>query len=219
MKGSYKARAVVGLDGENKPISGLRTSKTKQTPEFFILFEIVEEGAMKGKRVPWDGWLTPSTEDRTLEALILCGLENDDLQNPIGIDKNIVLIVVDEEEYEVDVEKTDPVTGEMYLAKEKRRSNRVQWVNDPARSGSVHKPMEGTEATAFAQRMQGAVMAARARRGQGGGGRAPSPADGEFKFGANALPPAPAGEAAPAAAPAAAPVSSEAKAPNPVAGY
>lgn len=217
MKGTFKAKAVVGNDSEGKPISGLRTSKKLGTPEFFVLFEIIEDGTYKGKRVPWDGWLTDGTEARTLESLILCGLENDDLANPIGLDKNMVLIVVDEEEYMADVEKVNEATGETEIVPEKRRSNRVQWVNDPARSASVHKPMETTDATAFAQRMQGAVMAARARRA--GGRPAPSASDGDFKFGANALPPAPAGEAAPPATPAATPVSSEAKVPNPAAGY
>lgn len=217
MKGTFKAKAVVGNDSEGKPITGLRTSKTKGTPEFFALFEIIEDGTYKGKRVPWDGWLTDSTEARTLEALILMGLENDDLANPIGIDKNVVLIVVDEEEYEAEVEKTDEQSGEVYIAKEKRKTSRVQWVNDPARSASVHKPMEGTDATAFAQRMQGAVMAARARRQHA----PPASEADKFNFGANA-PPAQAAApalATPPAAPANAPVSPEAQKPSPAAGY
>jgi len=215
MKGTFKAKAVVGNDSEGKPISGLRTSKKQGTPEFFVLFEIVEDGTFKGKRVPWDGWLTDSTEARTLEALILCGLENDDLSNPIGLDKNMVLIVVDEEQYETEVEKTDEASGEKYIVKEARKTSRVQWVNDPARSASVHKPMETTEATAFAQRMQGAVMAARARRQHA---PAASEAD-KFNFGANAPPaqPAPALQTPPT--PTNAPVSPAAQKPNPAAGY
>jgi len=218
MKGTFRAKAVIGVDHEGKPISGLRTSKKAGTPEFFILFEITEAGESKGKRVPWDGWLTESTEARTIEALLLCGLEGDDLSNPVGINKNEVLIVVDEEEYKQDVEKTDETTGATIIVQETRRSNRVQWVNDPARSASVHKPMEVQEAKQFASRFAGSILAARQRRNQ----PTPTRAQAEsFDFGANAPPtgqPAPQ-QAAPLPAAPPAPPPPEAQQPSPAAKY
>lgn len=222
MKGQFRAKVVVGTDHEGKPISGLRTSKKAGTPEFFALFEVTEQGPMKGKRVGWDGWLTESTEQRTIEALLLCGLEGDDLSNPVGIDKNEVLIVVEEEEYKQDVEKKDETTGATYIVQETRRSSRVAWVNDPSRSASVHKPMEVQEAKQFATRFAGSILAARQKRNQPLPTRQQSDS---FDFGANA-PPQGTQQAAPPPAPPAPPpappppqISEGAKVPNPTAGY
>jgi hypothetical protein len=221
MKGLFKARAITTPDAEGKPMSRLQLSKTKGTKHFFILFEIISEGEFKGRRVPWEGWLTPDAEARTIESLLLCGLENDDLSNAIGIDKNIVEIDVEEESREVDVEKIDEATGEPYITKEKRIRSRVRWVNDPLRSASVHKAMDTGEAQAFAARFKGSIQAARQRRGQ----PASAGSGTSFDFGANAPPPptgaAPSGGTSPQmqAPPAKPPVSEEAKNPNPNAGY
>lgn len=218
--GQYMARAVVGNDAHGQPICGMRESKEKGTKHIFVLFEIME-GAHKGRRYGWEGWLGENSMDRTLEALTYCGVEpgtNDpdgkpvSLSNLYGLDRNIVPVVLEEEEYK------DPTSGQP------RKRIRVAWVNNPERGLSIHKPVESVEADAFAARMQGAFMAAAARRQQGKSQR-PSADDTKFDFGANA-PQSASAQAAPEqnapaqqSLPTSTPISEEAKSPNPAAGY
>lgn len=161
MKGTFLARMVASE-------SGLRESKKQGTPEFFGVFKI-SEGEHQGERYGWDGWLTEKAQARTIEALILCGLTNDDLSNPQGIEDNIVAVVLDEEEY----------TNE---AGEVKVSTRVAWVNDRNRSVGTHKPMAETEAKSFADTMKGAIMAQREKSGK------PADDGAKFDFGANTPP-------------------------------
>lgn len=214
--GQYMARAVVGNDAHGQPVCGLRESKEKGTKHIFVLFEI-QEGQYKGRRYGWEGWLGENSIDRTLEALTYCGVEpgtNDpdgkpvSLSNLYGLDRNVVPVVLEEEEYK------DPTTDQP------RKRIRVAWVNNPDRGLSVHKAVESVEADAFASRMQGAFMAAAARRQQTKA--APAAQDTKFDFGANA--PQGQQQGAPvqqAQQPAQAtlPISAEAQKPNPAAGY
>lgn len=163
MKGTFQARAIASE-------SGLRESPEKKTKFFSILFEIVE-GEHKGERFEWKGWLTEKASPRTIDSLLYCGFEGDDLNNPKGIDTNIVPIVLDEEPYTTD-------------AGEERIATRVAWVNDPNRRVGLGVPIAEPEAKSFADTMKGAIMAQREKRGQ------PVPDDGDkFDFGANAPPP------------------------------
>jgi hypothetical protein len=156
MKGTFFARAIASQ-------SGLKESKEKHTPMFFVLFEITQ-GENKGQTVRWEGWLTEGAQARTIESLIYCGLESDDLASPVGIDKNEVPIVVDEETYMAPVmEKGQPVFDESGKPKTVQRfSSRVQWVNNPARGASVHESMDTAAAAVFAERMKGNIAATRA---------------------------------------------------------
>ena len=205
--GQYMARAVVGNDAHGQPICGLRESKEKGSKHIFALFEIME-GQYKGRRYGWEGWLGENSVDRTLEALTYCGVEpgtNDpdgkpvSLSNLYGLDRNVVPVVLEEEEYK------DPTTDQP------RKRIRVAWVNNPDRGLSIHKAVESVEADAFASRMQGAFLAAAQRRQQTKA--APAAQDAKFDFGANA--PSEQKQEAQAQLP----ISEEAQKPNSAAGY
>lgn len=168
--------------------AGLRKSKEKQTEFFFILFEITKgeyldaDGKRQsavGKRFGWDGWLTEGSKERTLQALIFCGLDvrgGATLQNPVGIDKNEVPLTLEEEVYEDPHEK-----GKF------KSYTRVAWVNDPARATSIHTPMDEAESTVFSQKMQGELESVFAKMQKGAGAPKQTAAEAtRFDFGANA---------------------------------
>lgn len=172
-----------------KEESGLRESKEKHTPFFGVLFEITKgeyidadgkRQSLVGKRYGYDGWMTPDSQERTLQSLIYCGLDvrnGATLQNPIGIDKNEVPLTLEEETYE------DPNERGKFKVR-----TRIAWVNDPARAASIHARMAETEATSFSQKMQGELEATfaklqGARTGAKPGGQGSGTS---FDFGANA---------------------------------
>lgn len=201
LKGTYYAKALPSH-------SGLQESKSKGTPHVFVLFEIAE-GENKGQRVGWEGWLTPDSQERTFESLTYCGWDGKSLKDLSTIGANVVPIVVEEEKYTVDKKDDKGVV----VGKEERFKSRVNWVNDPARGESIHKPMDEAAASAFDDRMQDSLAKWREKKGK------PQPAHdaGSFDFGANA-PPGTDG-AAPPAEPTKVEPTEEAKAPNPATGY
>jgi len=168
--------------------SGLRESKEKKTPFFFILFEITRgeyidaEGKRQtavGRRFGWEGWMTESSQERTLEALIFCGLDvrnGATLQNPVGLDKSEVPLTLEEETYE------DPNERGKFKVR-----TRVAWVNDPSRAASIHARMGEAEATGFSQKMQGELENVFARLQTQKNAPKQSAAEAtRFDFGANA---------------------------------
>jgi hypothetical protein len=104
-----------------------------------VLFRI-EEGEAVGQTITWYGYFTEKTEQRTIESLRYCGWEGHNFADLNGLDKNLVKIVVDEEEYEG------------------RIRTKVQWIN---RLGSmaIKNVMDDKARAAFAARMKGAAMA------------------------------------------------------------
>jgi hypothetical protein len=199
-----------------KEESGLRESKEKHTPFFGVLFEITrgeyidkdgKRQSVVGKRYSYDGWMTPDSQERTLQSLIYCGLDvrgGATLQNPIGIDKNEVPLTLEEETYQ------DPNDANKWKTR-----TRVAWVNDPARAASIHARMGEAEATSFSQKMQGELEATFAKLQSQKGAAKPQGSGTSFDFGANAPksgappaagdPQAPAAQAAPAGDPPAPP--------------
>lgn len=159
--GTYKARAVAGS-------ATLIQSKDKGTPGIAATFEVTE-GPHARETVAWQAWFSDKTRDRIIDSLLFCGWQGDDLTKLDGIDSKEVLIVVEEDAY------TDKEG-------KPRTAMRVAWVNDPGRV--VQKTMDAPQAQDFAQRMRGAVMAARQKRAA----TAPSGDDASFNFGANAKP-------------------------------
>ena len=65
-----------------------------------VLFDILTEGASE-KSLTWRGFFTEATTDRTIESLRAMGFEGDDLSQLVGLDKNEVDLVVEDEEYTV----------------------------------------------------------------------------------------------------------------------
>ena len=99
------------------------------------------------KFVSWRGFFTEATTERTIESLRAMGFEGDDLSNLVGLDKNEVELVVEDEEYE----------GKTYA--------RVQWVNKPKGPG-VKNQLEGQKLGAFAAQMKQAFRAHDASNGK-----------------------------------------------------
>ena len=99
------------------------------------------------KFVGWRGFFTEATTERTIEALRYLGFEGDDLSNLIGLDKNEVDLVIEDEEYE----------GKTYA--------RVQFINKP-RGPAVKTKLEGQKLSAFAAQMKGAFRAHDAKDGK-----------------------------------------------------
>lgn len=92
------------------------------------------------KFLGWRGFFTDATTERTIESMRAMGFEGDDMTNLVGLDKNEVDLVVEDEEYE----------GKTYA--------RVQWVNKP-RGPMVKTVLEGDKAKAFAASMKAAFRA------------------------------------------------------------
>ena len=138
--GSYKAK----VDGEVV----LGASKNKGTP--FIEFYLkILEGPNQGGLVRWTGYFTDNTQERTIQALQICGWEGDDLSDFTdgglhGLGKNEVSVVVELEEYENDQGET-------------RVSPRVAWINRAGGFLNREAAMNEGAAAAFGARMRGLV--------------------------------------------------------------
>lgn len=122
-----------------------------------VLFEIVD-GEHKGQRITWHGYFTEKTTDRTLESLMHCGWDGEDASKLEGVTKNVVSIVVEQEEYD----------GKMRA--------KVQWVNKTAGLALKERMNSGQKAS-FAEKMRGRAAALKAK----------TEADGadDFDYGAN----------------------------------
>lgn len=143
-KGRYRARA---MRTEN---DGLGNSSNKGTPQVVLVFKLLEED-FHGETLPWIGYLTDATEERTLESLRICGWKNDDLSDLDGVCDNDVELVVDHERYE----------GKLRA--------KVQFVN---RIGGFKQkaPMSQDAAKAFAAKMRDKAAASRVKASSNGGG-------------------------------------------------
>lgn len=163
-EGRYKARA----SGEVV----LGVSKEKKTPFIELYFEILE-GDDKGKKVRWTSYFTEKTQERTIEALIVCGWSGDDPGEFAdgklhGLDKNEIEIVTELEDY---VDKNG----------EKKTSPRVKWVNRLGGYLNVQNAMTPDDASSFGDRLKGLVHKVREKKGAPDTG-------GDFNFGANDKP-------------------------------
>lgn len=107
--------------------------------EFVTVTFRIEEGENIGERINWNGYFTEKTTQRTLESLRYCGWSGDNVADLSGIEKNLVQIVVKNEEYQ----------GKTYT--------KIEWVN---RLGgmSIKNRMDETARKAFAAKMKGAAM-------------------------------------------------------------
>lgn len=114
-------------------------SQKKSTDYVEVCFEVTD-GEAKGRRFPWQGYFTKSTEERTLQSLQYagCTFPGGDLTNLSGLGDKIV---------EIQVEQTD-------------FGPRVAWVNEP-RAGSVTEEtrLSAGDKKSLAARMKGKLLA------------------------------------------------------------
>jgi hypothetical protein len=132
-KGRYRARGT-GYEWGKSPSKGTR--------QVVVDFELLDE-AHKGERINWIGYITPNTQERTLETLRTCGWKGDDVTDLQGLGDNEVELVVDHETYE---EKTHA---------------RVQFVNRIGSGFKMKSPMSEQEKKAFAAEMRGLAVKSR----------------------------------------------------------
>lgn len=129
--GTYEAKpmpgAALGMTGNGKECVGVE-------------FEFVGQDGQT-HYLPWYGYFTEKTTERTIESLRFCGWTGTDLGNlsEIGQADVKVNIVVENEEYEG-----------------KTRA-KIQWVN---RAGglALANPLDDNQRKAFAAKMKGAVL-------------------------------------------------------------
>lgn len=130
--GTYHARATNAEYGVTK-------NGTEQVGVNFVITSS-PSGQYDGANLAWYGYFTEKTEDRTIEALITCGVTN--LATLEGITKNEVQIVVNHEPHYQ--------TGEP--------TARIQWINKLGGIAMTTR-MSQVEAKNFASKLQGKFLA------------------------------------------------------------
>lgn len=126
-----------------------------------VSFKIKDPLDNQEKFVGWKGFFTDLTAERTIESLRHLGFEGDDVSNLVGLDKNEVELVIEDEEY------VDQQTGETKTA------TKVSWVNKP-RGPMVKNKLEGDKAKSFAAQLKEKFRAVDAANGK----RVAKPANG-----------------------------------------
>ena len=141
-KGTYRAipvDACLGKTGTGKePIA--------------IMFELADESR---ERIPWYGYFTDATFDRTIESLRHLGWHGADLSDfalglPEGVDTEVEIVI----DHEADQEGVDRA--------------RVRWINS-GRGIAVKERLDEQQARSFSARMRSRVAALQASKGQNGG--------------------------------------------------
>jgi hypothetical protein len=129
--GRFRARAVEGAWGHTQ----------NGTEQVAVLFRLETD-----RNLTWYGFMTDKTSERTMAALITCGVS--DLESLQGLADNEVELVVEHEEYNGKV------------------SARVQWVNALGTGGVALKDkVEGTEKAAMLAKHRGNFLKLRREAG------------------------------------------------------
>lgn len=129
--GTFAKAVALDTDGDRFGRSGA----PKNTAQVLLYFQILE-GEYKGRRVPWFGFFTPDTVNRTMESLRYCGWKGTDLRKLGPLDQVV----------EIEIEVNDY---------NDRQSNRVKWVNRPGGGAmKLNNPMDANALRDFAARMQ-----------------------------------------------------------------
>jgi hypothetical protein len=143
-KGTYRAMPVGAALG--------KTGTGKE--QIAIMFELADES---GQRIPWYGYFTDATFDRTIESLRHLGWQGADLGDfAQGLPESVnqeVEIVIDHEADQEGVERA-----------------RVRWINS-GRGIAVKERLDDQAARSFGARMRSRVAALQASKGQNGASR------------------------------------------------
>lgn len=101
-----------------------------------VVFDLLDPD-YDGETVPWWGYFTEKTAERTMQSLRYCGWKGDDVTNLEGISDNEVEVVVEHNTY----------NG--------KTNARVAWVNRPGSGGiAIKAPMADAQRKAFAKKMK-----------------------------------------------------------------
>ncbi len=138
-QGYYDAHAVRIKNVYGEEVWAAFGRASTGTQQVLVMFEVIEE-EHQGERVPWFGFFTPKSWERTIESLRHCGFEGDDLStlNDQTLDQ-VVSIKVEHETHEK--------SGRVYA--------RVAFVNASGGGVKLATPMSRDELRDFASMMKG----------------------------------------------------------------
>ena len=142
-EGYYNARAVRIKDDNGADVWATFGRASTGTRQMLMQFELIDDGEHKGKRLPWIGFFTNASWERTVESLRHCGFQGNDLDrlNEQNLDQ-VVSVKVEHE--------TSQSNGRVYV--------RIAFVN-AAGSGSVKlsNPMSRGELRDFSAMMKNRI--------------------------------------------------------------
>lgn len=120
---------------------------SKGTEQVAVSFEFAD-GEHKGQRITWYGFFTDKTYERTLESLEAAGWDGESLQRLAGLGSRPCVLVIEHEQGQ---------DGETYA--------RVRWVNTLGGGLNVKEKLETGELSALEERMKGAMLDRKQKRG------------------------------------------------------
>ena len=138
-KGTYRAVPVDAALG--------KTGTGKE--QIAIMLELADDS---GRRIPWYGYFTDATFERTIESLRYMGWQGSDLSDfafglPEGVSQEVEVVI----DHEADQEGTPRA--------------RVRWINS-GRGIAVKERLDEQQARAFGASMRGRIAALQASKGQ-----------------------------------------------------
>jgi len=132
----YRARAVRTVDDAGIEVWAIWGRANTDTVQVGMTFEILD-GEYSGHRLPWYGYWTKNSWERTVQSLRYCGFTGNDLMDLNNQDlSNEVSVKVEHEDYD----------GETYA--------RIAWVNQGHSGVRMANPMSIDELRMFSARMQ-----------------------------------------------------------------
>lgn len=137
-EGTFRGRGVEAALGY--------TANDKEQVAVDLVFTDDAVPEILGQHITWYGYFTDKTTEGTLKSLRALGWATDDLSDLSGIDANEVYLVVAHEEDQ-----------------EGQLRARVRWINASGGGLALKTRMDPGSAKAFAERMKGHVLAAKAR--------------------------------------------------------
>lgn len=129
--GKYNAKVKDHAIGETKG----------GAPQAIIRFEFVADGT--DRELAWYGYFTDKTVERTIKALVICGLDGASASGPLEIGREVSITV----DIDQDLSGND--------------RNVIRWVNALGDTGTA-KSMPQSEAKAKLARFDGLVMSTKA---------------------------------------------------------
>ena len=142
-EGYYNARPVRIKDDNGVDVWATFGRASTGTQQVLMQFELIDDGEHKGKKLPWFGFFTEGSWERTVESLRHCGFQGNDLHtlNEQKLDQ-VVSVKVEHE--------TNQSNGRVYV--------RIAFVN-AAGSGAVklNNPMSRDELRDFSAMMKNKI--------------------------------------------------------------
>lgn len=130
--GKFRARAQRGEFGYTE----------KGNEQVMVIFELTDP-ELAGETVPWWGYFTERTAERTMQSLRFCGWKGDDVTTLDGLTDNEVEVEIEHNTY-------------------KGKTNaRVAWVNRVGGGLQLKTPMAEAQRKAFAQKMKALAVKTR----------------------------------------------------------